>query len=141
MNDVRLKYRICKLENVYNDVELTLQESFNAKLPPPPPPKLDREEPNINLEKIINQSPVATSDDERVVENYMKAVKKMAPNMSKFLEEMGKASKPGGMTPLVSMKKLSSVIMILSRENYLKLGSTSLSDIVEIKLEILRERR
>ena len=130
MMTIKSRYRICKLEAVYNDVEMTLQEIIETPLPPIP----EKEESQINLKTLIE--PLPKNDDERLVDNYMKAIQKMAPVVYATMKGLEKPASLKVMSTVgPAPKRLTQVEMFLSLEEYRDLGSPSLNDTIEVTLK------
>lgn len=135
---IESKYRIQRIESIHNSVEMAMQEVPDVDLESLKP--LATLVPKYKLEEIIDSRPVPKTDDERLVDNYLNAIKKMAPEIYDVLKPGHDGSINIGMGfPTQSVgprsKPLTDIVVVLSPENYRNLGSPSLDDVIQITLK------
>lgn len=125
------QYRVVRLARVCNDVEMVLHEQPKIIDIPPPPSAEPAEEtpPQFDMSRVIEPNPPKT-DEERMAKRMIDGIKKYAPNL--FPQGGGIAIGP-------APKSLIDLTMILSLEDYKKLGSPAIEEVITVKLSILKE--
>ena len=135
MKPVKSKYSVFKLLTGYNDVVMTLYKI--SDFTPPPPPELDPKEEEQRFVNIAH--PLPTTDDERVVDNYVHAIKKIAPMLYEQLQQPRSSSGDYAVGP--THEHLTSFDIVVSWEQYRALGSPSLDDVIDVTLQVSKRTK